>query len=64
MSFHLLLVFTSSRRWILLSADVKSAFLKGEELAPGERELYLMAVNLKVLLVKANLPDCEKGFSG
>ena len=37
---------------------MKSAFLKGEELAPGERELYLGQIKV----VKANLPDCEKGF--
>ena len=45
--FHLLLAFTSSRRSILLSADVKSAFLKGEEFAPGERELYLGQIKVK-----------------
>ena len=40
-SFHYLLVFSSSKRWRLVSADVKAAFLKGEEFSPGERDLYI-----------------------
>ena len=40
-SQHLLFIITASLHWIIYSADVKSAFLKGEEFAPGERELYI-----------------------
>jgi len=69
-SFHLLLVFTSSRRWILLSADVKSAFLKGEEFAPGERELYLGQIKVKdgdeplLPLGEGQLARLRKGIFG
>ena len=40
-SQHLLLTLTASYGWHLMSADVKSAFLKGEEFGPGERELFI-----------------------
>ena len=41
-SVHLLLVFfTASKGWHLLSADVKAAFLKGELFLDGERILYI-----------------------
>lgn len=40
-SQHLLLLYTASRKWVLYSADVKSAFLKGEEFGPEERELFI-----------------------
>ena len=40
-SVHMLLVFTSSNKWHLMSADVKSAFLKGELFAEGELILYI-----------------------
>ena len=40
-SFHYVLVFSSSKRWRLYSADVKAASLKGEEFGPGERDLYI-----------------------
>ncbi|CAL1166460.1 unnamed protein product [Cladocopium goreaui] len=40
-SFHLLLILTSSNLWNLLSADVKAAFLKGELFGPEERELFI-----------------------
>ena len=40
-SVHLLLVFTASKGWHLLSADVKAAFLKGELLLDVERVLYI-----------------------
>ena len=43
-SQHLLLTLTACFHWCLLSADVKAAFLKGEEFAPGERELYICNV--------------------
>ena len=40
-SVHLLLILTSANKWYLMSADVKSAFLKGEEFKEGERILYI-----------------------
>ena len=45
-SFHYLLVFSSSKRWRLVSADVKAAFLKGEEFSPGERDLYIGQIRI------------------
>ena len=59
-SQHLLLLFTASKGWILMSADVKSAFLKGEEFAPGERELYI--TNIKV--IAEDEPDLPLGSGG
>ena len=41
LSVHLLLTYTAANKWHLMSADVKSAFLKGEEFGPNERELYI-----------------------
>ena len=60
LSVHLLLTFTSCHRWNLISADVKSAFLKGEEFAPGERELYIE--NVKV--TSADEPQLPLGEGG
>ena len=45
-SVHLLLILTSSKKWYLMSADVKSAFLKGEEFKDGERILYIENVRV------------------
>ena len=45
-SQHLMLIFTASFGWSLYSADVKSAFLKGEEFEAGERVLYISNVRL------------------
>ena len=40
-SQHILFVTAASKGWTLWSADIKSAFLKGELFAEGERELYI-----------------------
>ena len=69
-SQHLLLLFTASHSWTLASADVKSAFLKGEEFQPGERELYI--TNIRVLssdeptlpLGRQGLARLRKGIFG
>ena len=46
-SQHLLLAYTASLQWTLWSADIKSAFLKGEEFGPEERVLYLANIKTK-----------------
>ena len=46
-SQHLLLAYTASSKWSLWSADIKSAFLKGEEFGPEERILYLANIRTK-----------------
>ena len=69
-SQHLLLLFTSSKGWVLYSADIKSAFLKGEEFAPGERELYItfikgtMEGEPNLPLGKGGLARLRKGIFG
>ena len=40
-SQHMIFIFAASFLWDLWSADVKSAFLKGEYFLPGERELFI-----------------------
>ena len=45
-SHHFLLMYTASKRWLLFSADVKSAFLKGENFGPDERELYVSQIRV------------------
>lgn len=40
-SQHLIFLYAVSMNWDLWSADIKSAFLKGEIFLPGERELFL-----------------------
>ncbi|CAK9071940.1 unnamed protein product [Durusdinium trenchii] len=40
-SQHMLFIVAAARKWCLWSADVKSAFLKGEHFQEGERELYI-----------------------
>ena len=40
-SQHMLFIVAAARKWCLWSADVKSAFLKGEYFQEGERELYI-----------------------
>ena len=40
-SQHILFITASAKGWTLWSADVKSAFLKGELFEDGERELYI-----------------------
>ncbi|CAK9007904.1 unnamed protein product [Durusdinium trenchii] len=46
-SQHLLLTFAASMKWSLWSADIKSAFMKGEEFGPNERVLYLANIRAK-----------------
>ena len=46
-SQHLLLTFAASMKWKLASADIKSAFMKGEEFGPNERILYLANVKTR-----------------
>lgn len=46
-SQHLLLTFAASMKWRLASADIKSAFMKGEEFGPEERVLYLANIRTK-----------------
>ncbi|CAK9095282.1 unnamed protein product [Durusdinium trenchii] len=41
-----------SMKWKLASADIKSAFMKGEEFGPNERILYLANVKTRVVRVK------------
>lgn len=40
-SQHILFITAASKAWTIWSADVKSAFLKGELFEEGERELYI-----------------------
>ena len=69
-SIHLLLTFTASLKWSLLSADVKSAFLKGEEFLEGERVLYIGNVQVgspdepNLPLGKHGLARLRKGIFG
>ena len=69
-SVHLLLTFTAAKRWNLMSADVKSAFLKGEEFEPGERELYIENVKSaapdapRLPLPEGGLAKLRKGIFG
>ena len=46
-SQHLLLTFAASLGWSIWSADIKSAFMKGEEFGPNERVLYLANIRAK-----------------
>ena len=39
-------MYTASKRWLLYSAAVKSAFLKGENFGPDERELYVSQIRV------------------
>ena len=70
LSFQLLLTVTACKKWNLLSADVKSAFLKGEEFAPGERELYIENVKThdadepRLPLGEGGLAKLKKGIFG
>lgn len=59
-SQHLVLTWTASKRWRLKAADIKSAFLKGEEFAPGERELYI--ANIRTIC--DDEPDLPLGEGG
>ena len=69
-SQHVLLTMTSSFGWHLMSADVKSAFLKGEELSPGERELFIENIRThhqdepKLPLGPGGLARLKKGIFG
>ena len=69
-SVHLLLTFAAAKGWNLMSADVKSAFLKGEEFEPGERELYIENVKMaardgpRLPLEEGGLARLRKGIFG
>ena len=70
LSVHLLLTYTAANKWRLMSADVKSAFLKGEEFGPNERELYIENVKTthpdepKLPLGEGGLARLRKGIFG
>ena len=67
---HLLLAFIASFGWELWSADVKSAFLKGELFGPHERELYIgwiktvMGDEPQLPLGQGGLARLKKGIFG
>ena len=69
-SHHFLLMYTASKRWLLFSADVKSAFLKGENLGPDERELYVSQIRVSspdeplLPLGEGGLAKAKKGIFG
>ena len=69
-SQHLLLAFIASFGWELWSADVKSAFLKGELFGPHERELYIgwirtvMGDEPQLPLGQGGLARLKKGIFG
>ncbi|CAK9111467.1 unnamed protein product, partial [Durusdinium trenchii] len=60
-SQHLLLTFAASMKWKLASADIKSAFMKGEEFGPNERILYLANVKTRAP-DEPRLPFSEAGL--
>ncbi|CAJ1366499.1 unnamed protein product [Effrenium voratum] len=67
---HLVLIITASMQWDLWSADIKSAFLKGELFKPNERELYIGQIKTmsedepKLPLGGGGLAKLKKGIFG
>ena len=63
-------MYTASKRWLLYSADVKSAFLKGENFGPDERELYVSQIRVSspdeplLPLGEGGLARAKKGIFG
>ena len=70
LSQHLLFTMAVVQNWHLWSADVKSAFLKGELFEEGERELYITNIRTqsadepKLPLGPGNLARLRKGVFG
>ena len=61
-SQHILFIVASSNGWTLYSADVKSAFLKGEFFEDGERELYICNIK-RVAADEPVLPFGDRGLA-
>ena len=57
---HFLLTLTAAFHWVLMSADIKSAFLKGDPCMAGVRELFMENVRGRDGEPRLPFPDLVK----